>query len=157
MDVKKPSSSRKYFDVAPPGKSAANPSSKPILVSNKPEQADPMMSPPEPSEVNQPEPAVSKFHDDIDLKSEPVDAPPSDENVSAEPEKPAETPPVEITESTMDDTKVFDHPRHKSKILGTLLVTVLTLLIVYFVIDFLINKNILKTSVSSPLAHFLGH
>lgn len=36
---------KQVFDVSRPGRVPANPSSKPIIVSNKPQQEDPMMAP----------------------------------------------------------------------------------------------------------------
>lgn len=142
MEEHKKNSTKKYFDVAPPGKVAPDPSSKPILVSNKPEQSDPMVS-------SSQQPAASSPSEEV------VDTPPSTEEVAAV--VPAEEPPQVTPEPAQptapSDDKLFDHYKPKSSWLARILLLIFVIVIIFVIIDLLIDAGVINTTVK-PLTHF---
>ena len=142
MEEHKKNSTVKYFDIAPPGKVAPDPSSKPILVSNKPEQSDPMVSSPQQLATSSPPEEVA---DTSPAPEEPVAVVPAVEPPQVTPEPAQPTAPSE--------DKVFDHYKPKSSWLERILLLIFVLVIIFVIIDLLIDAGVINTTIK-PLTHF---
>jgi len=118
-----------FSDVTVPGKSAPSAFSKPIIVSNRPPQSDPMMSRVGlPKDIGRPA-AVAQ----------PVPIPPQPHT---EPQKPATPPEIK--------------PGEVSHRLRTMLILIIGLLVLFVAVDLLVDANVIHTSVT-PLTNFFHH
>ncbi|HUD10140.1 MAG TPA: hypothetical protein VMR28_00530 [Candidatus Saccharimonadales bacterium] len=176
---------KKFFDVVPPHKTAASPTSRPIVTVNQPEQPDPMLmaadnKPPEPAKipihsesadksVTQAEPTRELAPDSKPVKPE---APPKElaisdtgelsSTVPLVPDTPAVTAGL-ITPDTVGPTEpskiVVARHRHSITFWRRTWFILTLLIIVIALVDMLLDAGVLKTTTTNniPHTHFFGH
>jgi hypothetical protein len=120
---------RKIFDVSRPGQAAANPSSKPILISNRPEIEDPMVS-------GRSDTVPSATEKEAKTQLNPSIA-----------EAPSESS-VEVV-NNQERVEVKESLLPKKKKTNMAIVSLLIILIIIVLVHFLINLGVISPSLNN--------
>ena len=174
-----PSSDKKFFDIVPQHKTVPNPTSRPIVTTNEPEQPDPMIMATEPKTPEPAEPIVPQTEAPIEpttTEAVPETAPesptpePAEEQlisaVAKDTNMPAIVPtPVEVNQPAPPSTVtpviptkivVAEHRKPRKFAQKTWFI-LLILFVVIVILDLLLDAGILKSATTSiPHTHFFG-
>jgi hypothetical protein len=168
--------SKRFFDIVPPNKTVSDTSSRPLVVTNKPKQDDPMVTPATSIPVDSPK-VPSKAEGSITVAeamegaSEPIKL---DKPNDTEPAKQADSPPNAILPKAADEPEkevelkdipvdlptdkssgvIVVHHGYSAKTIRNIIKVILIVLLLIVIADIILDIGYVKLAV--PHTHFFG-